>query len=254
MNCGREVGRAFLPPASTGSRLALPRCPVLPQSTAQGCREQLCPQLGPVPGSSSSGGPAVTLQPSHPAWEGSAAALALPGTASWSLGRVLFQHGTLPCQIKHSDSISLCRYNSRIVPALILDLAFVSQHCHNWGMWLEAENQLCVFPLHNVPKAWEQNVPLLLKHTAHISSTLWASTFLCQFRKVPAKLCLWMGCSSPGHGPALPEAHGKGTALSEAGRRLGTHSPHRSQPVCQHQPTWEQLGNSWGTAGGQLGA
>lgn len=130
-----------------------------PQSTAQGWRGQLCSQLGPVPTAAALGGPAVTLEPSHPAWEGSAAALPLPGTASWSLARVLFQHGTLPCQIKYSDSISLCRYNSRIVPALILDLAFLPQHCHNWCMWLGAEKSIVCFPSPQRPKGLGTECP-----------------------------------------------------------------------------------------------
>lgn len=101
---------------------------------------------------------------------------------------------------------------------------------------------MCVFPLHNVSKAWEQNVSLLLKHTPLISTTLWASTFLCQFIKVSAKSCCWDGAgAAPGDGPALPEAElRQGTAVS-AGSALGMHSPHRSHPCLPALGTAEAL-------------
>lgn len=101
---------------------------------------------------------------------------------------------------------------------------------------------MCFLPLHNVSKAWEQNVSLLLKHTPLISTTLWASTFLCQFIKVSAKSCCWDGAgAAPGDGPALPEAElRQGTAVS-AGSALGMHSPHRSHPCLPALGTAEAL-------------
>lgn len=128
----------------------------------------------------------------------------------------------------------------------VLDLPFISQHCHNWCAWLEAEKSIVCFP-----------PPQRLKGlgTECLSPAETHSTYqhhfmgLCLPLSVHKSACQvplpgW-GWSSPEDGPAFPEAELSLThplqAQQRVGRKLGIHSPHRSH-LCLPAPL--------GTAGG----
>lgn len=257
MNCWGNLGRVFLSPANMDSRLALPRGFMLPLS-----HRAQPPGLG---GSSSTLSwtlfltAAALCDPtwdelfhSHPAWEAlGCRALQLhslfQGTLSWSLESQFYFSVCMKFFPVRSKSVivSAC---AGIIPGLfllsILDLAFISQHCHNWCTWLEAEKSVVCFPSPRCLKGLGTECPPPAEtHSTHQHHFMGLYLPLSVHKSACQVLLLGWGWNSPRGWPSFPEAElSQGTAVS-VGSKLGIHSPHRSHP-CLAAPT--NTGNSWG--------
>lgn len=227
----------------------------VPQSAApRAGREQLCSQLDSVPNSNSSLWPNMRLElfHSHPAWE---------ALGRWALQLHSLFQGTLSWSLESQFYFSICmkffpvRSKPVIVSACtgtipglfllsILDLAFISQHCHNWCTWLEAEKSIVCFPSPQCLKGLGTECPPPAEtHSTHQHHFMGLYLPLSAHESACQVLLLGWGWNSPRGWPCFPWGRAQpGTAVSD-GRKLGIHSPHRRHP-CLAAPTNTE--NSWG--------
>lgn len=130
----------------------------------------------------------------------------------------------------------------------VLDLAFISQHCHNWCTWLEAEKSIVCFPSPQCLKGLgTECLSPAETHSAYQHHFMGLYLPLSVYKsacQVPLSGWGWNGCEGwpcfP-WGRAQPHSPTAGHS-SRVGSKLGIHSPHRSH-LCL--PALTNTGNSW---------